>query len=162
MMSFQWQTIYINIHKSKNINPHCEVYIYHHILIFFFIQILILFLKLRFSPHCEVHIYIVMIQTSLSNFVKHSTLLRLRWRQVSNETRDCLVWGWGGGKEYCQATRQASSSRLEVEKTFIWGWGRGTLHTNLMTSYLPGSLACRSLRRSIGVRVERVLIHKYL
>ena len=32
--------------------------------------------------------------------------------------RDCLVWGWGGGEEYCQATRQASSSHLEV------GWGK--------------------------------------
>ena len=29
--------------------------------------------------------------------------------------RDCLVWGWGGGEEYCQVTRQASLSRLGVE-----------------------------------------------
>ena len=32
--------------------------------------------------------------------------------------RDCLIWGQGGDEEYCQVTRQASSSRLEV------GWGK--------------------------------------
>ena len=84
-------------------------------------------LSLSFFSHPELY-WNTIVSSETIEIVSFGSGDKFQTRQ------DCLVLGWGGGGEYCQA-RQASSSSLEVG----WGWRKFSNETNEIISYGGGA-----------------------